>query len=234
MPLTGILGITSGCPTPDLMDGNPPTGSGGPSTPCYQYATDVATAGYTCGLPLQPTCSSTCTTNGGGTDSTSDCSAPSWVDTLLNVQSHMWVSSPLTANMTLTGDGALTAFSQVVNSSANAHALVSFCIELYDIPPTNGVAGSLADILLAGFQPAALGGAAYVPPTDAGTGSNWPSAASQTSFGFHFLPSNTASVTVAAGHRLGIRIWVKVNLNAAVDVAYDNPNYPASLQLNSQ
>jgi hypothetical protein len=41
-------------------------------------------------------------------------------------------------------------------------------------------------------------------------------------------------VQVAAGHRLGIRIYAKVNLNVNLNVLYDNPSYPASLQLNSQ
>jgi hypothetical protein len=146
----------------------------------------------------------------------------------------MWVTSPVTADTTMTGDGALTMFSQIANGAANANAVVSFCIELYDIPPTNGVAGSLLDILLPGSQATAMGGAAFIPPTDPTTHGNWPTAPTQTAFTFRFVSSPTGVYVVPVGHRLGIRIWVKVNVNAAVDLIFDNPNFPASLQLNSQ
>jgi hypothetical protein len=237
LPPGGTLGNTSGCPIPDLMDGNPP--SGGTSTSLYHYSTDVATTGYPGGTLVTPACGScgpaspgaSGTGTGGGTGSTSDCSAPQWSNSLVNTQSHMWVTAPLAAQTSLTGDGALTLFSQTAGA---VPAVVSFCMEVYDIPPTNGAAGSLADILLSGSQPVALGGSAYVPPTDPASGSNWPSSASQTSFSFRFVSSSTTSVPVAAGHRIGLRVWAKANVWAPIDVLYDNPTYPASLQLNSQ
>jgi len=137
---------------------------------------------------------------------------------------------PTAAATTLTGDGALTMFSQ---TAAGAEALVSFCVALYDIPPSNRVAGSLQDIRIPGSQPIVLGGAAYVPPTHPSTGGDWPTSATQTSFTFRFIPANTTA-SLAAGDRVAIRIYVKVNLNVPIDLVYDNPDYPASLQLNSQ
>jgi hypothetical protein len=50
---------------------------------------------------------------------------------------------------------------------------------------------------------------------------------------FNFRGSRGA-VTVPSGHRIGFRIWMKANVNAAIDVMYDNPAFPAQLQLNSQ
>jgi hypothetical protein len=147
----------------------------------------------------------------------------------------MWVGSPVTADTTLTGDGALSMFSQLQQGSASANAVVTLCIALYDIPPTNNVVGSLADILLSGFQPSVIGGATYTPATDPSTGTNWPTAGpTQTSFTFRFLSSPTSVYVVPVGHRLGIRVWVNVNVNAAVNLLYDNPNYPSFVELNSQ
>jgi hypothetical protein len=138
------------------------------------------------------------------------------------------VSSPVTATTTLTGDAGISLYSQTVGS---ASAVVSFCLEIYDIPPSNGVAGSLLDILA--WPPVALGGAGYVGQTDPGTGGNWPASASQVSYIFNFRGSN-GTVSIAPGHRLGVRLWFKANLNAALDLLYDNPLYPTQLQLNTQ
>jgi prepilin-type N-terminal cleavage/methylation domain-containing protein len=226
------LGLTNGCPQPDVMDPTPPTG--GSSQPCYQYSTDVSPTGYSCGSAIQPTCAGSgpgCgTTNGGASNppSTNDCSGGAWANNLINLQTHFWVSSPVQVTTTFTGAGALNMYSQAVGG---ANALVSFCIELYRIP-NEGVAG-LPDLLLASLSPVALGGAAYVAATDPSTGGNWPSSPTQTSFAFNFT-SNGTTVTLNPGDRLGVRIWVKVNLNVAINLIYDNPVYPAALQLNVQ
>jgi hypothetical protein len=108
--------------------------------------------------------------------------------------------------------------------------LVSFCVEIYDIPPS-GSAGSLKDLFA--WPPVDLGGAGYVAQTDPTTGSNWPESLNELSFDFNFRGSNGA-VTVPAGDRIGARIWMKSNLNVPIAVAYDTPSYPAQLQLNSQ
>jgi hypothetical protein len=206
------------------MDTNPPsTATDGSTPPLYNYSSDLGTSGYPGGRLLQPTCSNG---TGCGTDSTSDCSSGGFTSSLLNAQSEMWVSSPVTATTTLTGDAGVSLFTQTLNS---VQALVSFCIEIYDIPPS-GSSGSLSDLLA--WPPVDLGGAAYVPPTGA-SGGNWPTSASQASFIFNFRGSK-GSVSVAAGHRIGIRIWAKVNANLPIAVIYDNPLYPAEVQLNSQ
>ncbi len=223
--LGGLLADITGCPMPDLMDANPPSGTS--STPLYQYSTDQGTAGYPGGRLLQPTCSTS--GSGCGTGSTSDCSGGGiFNSSLLSVQSQFWVSSPVTAQETLTGDGGISMFTQTQNSIS---AVVSFCIEIYDIPPSNGVAGSLGDLLA--WPPVALGGVGYVAATDPSTSANWPAKASQVSYTFNFRGSS-GSVSIAAGHRIGVRVWMKANVSSAIALVYDNPLYPSEIQLNTQ
>ena len=138
----------------------------------------------------------------------------------------MWVSSPVTATTTLTGEGGISMFTQTLNS---VQAIVSFCIELYDVPPS-GSSGSLIDLLA--WPPVALGGAGYVAETGSG-GGNWPTSPTQLSYIFNFRGSQGA-VSIAAGHRLGVRMWIKANANLPIDLLYDNPLYPAQVQLNTQ
>ncbi len=220
--LTGLLGsLTTGCPTPDGMSANPPTGTS--TTPLYQYSTDVGTAGYAGGRLLAPLCSNG---SGCGTGSTADCNtATAWTSSLINVQNEMWLSAPVATNTTLTGAGGINLFTETQNAT---DAVVTFCIEIYSVPPSDGVAGSVADIL--GWPPTALGGAAYVAPTDPATGANWPTSPSNVAFTFNFASSG---VTVAAGNRIGVRVWMLANVNTAIALIYDNPLYPSSIQLNS-
>jgi prepilin-type N-terminal cleavage/methylation domain-containing protein len=245
-PVSGQLCTTSttlalissnitGCPVPDLMDGNPPTGT---LTTPPNFSTDLcADSCYPGGRELEPTCEgtacptgsspgTTCTSNScGGTDSTSDCNDGSWSNALQNQASEFWVSSPLGTDTTFTGAGGISLFTQTVNSTTAG--LVTFCIEIYDVPPS-GSASTLTDILA--WPPVAIGGAAYVAATDPSTGSNWPSSASQISFTFNYSQS---AVTIAAGHRVGVRVWFKENLGTSIDLIYDNPNYVSQVQLNS-
>jgi prepilin-type N-terminal cleavage/methylation domain-containing protein len=214
----------AGCPTPDLMDTNPPAvNSDGSIPPLFNYSTDQATSGFPGGRVIQPTCSNN---TGCGTGSPSDCNNGAWTNSLVNTQSELWVSSPVTATTTLTGEGGVSMFTQTLGS---AQALVSFCIEIYDVPPS-GSAGSLIDLLA--WPPVALGGAGYVASTGSG-GGNWPTTPTQVSYIFNFRGSNGA-VSIAPGHRLGVRIWIKANANVPIDLLYDNPLYPAQVQLNTQ
>jgi hypothetical protein len=229
-----ILADITGCPTPDLMNATPPPGSS--STPVYNYSTDQCSSscGYPGGRLLQPDCGSNCAVggvigsgSGGGTDSAGDCSDGAWTTSLINVQRELWVGAPLAAQMTLNGNAGVTIFTQTLNS---IKALVSFCIEIYSVPPS-GSAGSLGDLLA--WPPVALGGSGYVAATDPTTGGNWPQAASDVSFDFNFRGS-LGPVTVAAGNRIGVMIWIKATTFVPIAVLFDNPNYPSQVQLNSQ
>jgi hypothetical protein len=199
--LSIVPALTAGCPRPDVMDSNPPTGSA--TTPLYHYSSDLGTASYPGGRLLQPS---------------GDCSTNTLTS---NLTSQMWVSSPVTATTTLSGDGGLSIFTQ---TAGGVSAAVTFCVAIYDIPPSGNTAGSLANLV--SWPPVLLGAAAYTPPS-------WPTSAQQSSFNFNFRGSQ-GSVAVATGHRIGVRIWVNVSVGAAVAVIYDHPLYPAQLQLNTQ
>jgi hypothetical protein len=228
-PQTATSATETACPVPDLMDANAPSGTS--LTPLYNYSTDqCADTCYPGGRELPPSCGVTSCADGvgGGTGSAStDCTATAWSTALVNKINAFWVTPTLPSAVTLTGDGGLTLFTQTLNNTA---ATVSLCLQLYDVPPS-GSAGSLADI--EAWPPVSIGGAGYVAPTDPTTGSNWPLAASQLSFTFNFRGSN-GTVTIPAGDRIGMRVWMRANVNAPIDLIYDNPNYPAQLQLNSQ
>jgi len=229
-----LLGLTSGCPTPTLMDPNPPTSS--PPTPLHYYSTDLGTTGTNGGLLLQKT--------GNALGIPSDCSGGAWTNNLINTQSHMWVTNALTSPMTLTGDGNLSIWTY---TNLAATASVSFCVEMYDMP-SEGPLHQLVDILIPGYQPVAIGGAAYIPAVNPSTSGNWPTTPTQVTFPFRFLALNTNATsscttavsssapacTVPIGDRIGFRIWVKVSQPVLVDFIYDTTSYPAALQLNSQ
>jgi prepilin-type N-terminal cleavage/methylation domain-containing protein len=196
---------TAGCPTPDLMDANPPPGT--PTTPLYHYSSDQGITGYPGGRVLQ--------TSG-------DCTTGAWSNSLSNLASNFWVSAPLTTATTFTGQGGLSMATQTVGA---ASAAVTFCIGLYDVPPSGGVAGSLQNIQ--GWPPVNIGTASYAPA------GNWPTGTTQTAFGFNFRGTQ-GNVSIAAGHRVGVRIWMKNTVNAAIAVLYDHPTYPTQVQLNTQ
>jgi hypothetical protein len=224
--LAGILGNIAGCPLPDLMDSNPPAGTS--STPLYQYSTDLGTTGYPGGRLLQPICNATgsCGSTGGGTGQTSDCASNTGLSASLTAPTNqLWVSPPLSASLTLKGNGGISMFTQTQNGVS---AVVSFCIEIYDVPPS-GSAGSLSDLLA--WPPVALGGAGYVAATNPANSSNWPTATGQIAYTFNF---SSTPETIPAGDRIGVRVWIQAKLNAAIALIYDNPTYPSEIQLNSQ
>ncbi len=219
--LSCTLSVTAGCPTPDKMNPTAPTGS----STSYQYSTDIPpVTGYAGGRLLQPLCAtgSIC-----GTGSTSDCnSAAAWTNNLVNAQNEMWVTPTVTTATALTGAGALNLFTE---TQSGVSAVVTLCLELYEIPPSSGIAGSLANLFA--FPPVAIGGAAYVPPTNPSTGSNWPTSPSNVDFEFTFA---SAGVTVPSGDRVGLRIWMVAETNTNIALLYDSQTYPSEVQLNSQ
>jgi hypothetical protein len=211
----------NGCPAPDLMDQTVPSGTS--TTPLYQYSTDVGSSGYIGGRLLEPLCGTGAVC---GTGKPSDCNgAVSWTSSLMNLENELWVTEPLSANTTLTGEGALNLYTQTQNGT---NAIVTLCLELYEIPPSDGIAGSVANLLA--WPPTALGGAGYVAATDPSTGSNWPTSPTDVEYEFNYA---TRGATVPSGDRIGVRVWMVANVGAAIALIYDNPTYPSEIQLNS-
>ena len=187
---------TSGCPIPDLIGSTGSTGS--TATPLYDYSSEQTSDTFTGGRILKPDvgCSS----------------APSTTD---NTHGELWVSAPLTANTTFTGDGGMSIYTQTANSASTG---VTLCVAVYDVP------SSIANLVSS--PPTELGGVAY-------TASPWPTVLSPLSFHFDFLAIG-ATATIASGHRLGIRVWVASSGGNDLALAYDNPSYSSQIELNTQ
>lgn len=130
-----------------------------------------------------------------------------------NTKSHMWTTPTLPAATKLTGQGGLNVYSQTVDGVA---AGATLCVRFYD------VSNSILNLL--GAPPTAIGTTSY-------TLSSWPTSPAPVSFNFDFTGSD---VTVPAGRRIGVRIWAANSSGADLDLFYDHPSYPTSVQLNSQ
>jgi hypothetical protein len=139
-------------------------------------------------------------------------STPSTTD---NTKGELWVTAPLSSSMTLTGEGGMSLYTQTANA---ASASVNLCIGVYNVP------GSITNLVSS--PPTSLGVISYSSPT-------WPTVLSPISLHFDFLASGS-TVTVASGHRIGLRIWIAGSGGADIAVAYDNPTYASQVELNSQ
>lgn len=133
-----------------------------------------------------------------------------------NAKGQLWVTEPLAAEKALTGAGALTFHSQTL-SGASAGA--TLCLAFYD------VAGAVPD--LAQSTPAELGRVSY-------SATSWPASMGAASFSFDFRQGDAGSVAVAAGRRIGLRVWPAASSGADLALAYDHPSYASSVQLNAE
>ena len=190
---------TTGCPKPDLMGIDPPPAPA-VTPPLYNYSNEI-TGGSTPGgavVRRDTTCNGTVTT----TD---------------NTKGHMWVTSPLASDTTLTGDAAMNLSTQTFNG-ATADAIL--CAAFYNVPAgiSNLVATPPTLIGVAGFD---------------NNGGNWPSSATTLGFTLDFLDS-TFGATIPAGNRLGVRIWASSSSGADLVVVFDHPNHQSFVQVNAE
>jgi hypothetical protein len=140
-----------------------------------------------------------------------ECSAtPSSVD---NAKGAFWVTAPLASATALTGAGGMTLHTQTV---AGAVAGVTLCVAVYDV-------GNALTNLVAN-PPTRLGVVAF-------TVAEWPAAPTPLSFSFDFVTGGT--IRVAAGHRIGVRLWAAGSSAADLVLLYDHPDRSSVLQLNS-
>jgi hypothetical protein len=188
-------GSTSGCPVPDLMGPDqPPTPTVVP--PVYSYSNEITGGTWPGGIVLRRDVS--CTSTPSGSD---------------NTKGHMWVTAPLAAPMTVTGDASLSLSTATFNGVS---AEVTLCIRFYNVPAsiTNLVTNS---------------------PTAIGTGSHtqttWPQTATAVGFSMDFR-GTSGNYTIPMGNRLGVRIWAAASAGADVAAIYDHPLHPAFVQIN--
>lgn len=131
-----------------------------------------------------------------------------------NTKGELWVTAPLSSSITLTGYGGLTLYTETL---AGATPSVTVCVAVYDVP--NSI------VNMPSSPPTELGASAYSPPT-------WPTTPTAQSFNFQFLSSGTA--TIAATHRIGVRVWPSSASGGSIAAIYDHPSYASQVQLNSQ
>lgn len=136
------------------------------------------------------------------------CSATPSAD---NSRGAEWITPSLGTALTLTGRGGMSISTQTL---AGATGSVTICLGLYDV-------ASLA----VGASRTTLGVLSY-------TLASWPTTPTPVSFTFDFVPSGT--VSVAAGRRIALRLWVAGNSATDIAVLYDHPNQASMLQLSSQ
>jgi hypothetical protein len=141
------------------------------------------------------------TTCTGGTPTTTD-----------NTKGHMWVTPPLGTAMSIS-QAALSISTQTFNG-ATADAML--CVAFYDVPNsiTNLVASPPTFLVSKGYSPSP---------------SHWPQSASNIAFVLQLYEAGSA--TIAAGHRLGVRVWASSSSGADLVVLYDHPNHVSYVQV---
>lgn len=187
-------GIIDSCPVPDLMGLNPPAAPT-VTPPVYNYSNEI-TGGSTPGgavIRRDAECS--------GTVTTSD-----------NTKGHLWVSAPLAAPITVSGDAAMNVSTQTFNG---IQAAAMICVRFYNVP------GSLSNLVKS--PPTAIGSAGY-------SLTSWPRVPTTIGFAMDFLDG--AGVAIPAGNRLGVRVWAAASSAADLVMLYDHPAHPSFVQVN--
>jgi Tfp pilus assembly protein PilV len=138
----------------------------------------------------------------GGTPTTTD-----------DTKGHFWVTPALTADMAVS-DVALSIDTQTFNG---ATADVLLCVAVYDVP---------ADIANLASTPPTLLVSKGLPQSGL---TRWPTTAENESFVTELYEAGSA--TIAAGHRLGVRIWPSSSSEADIVVLYDHPAHISYLQV---
>jgi prepilin-type N-terminal cleavage/methylation domain-containing protein len=195
----------SGCQNPDLLGSTPPPQDvTTPSTPVC-YSSDIGCSG-------NPPPGGT-TTGGRTLHRDVNCSVtPTATD---QTKGAFWVTNSLSADTTLTGDGGMTLYAETAHGVA---ASVTICVGIYVVP------ASLLGLI--SLPPVQLGVVSY---TDAA----FPSVPTPVTFNFNFLGAGTTHL-VAAGNRIGLRVWIAASSADDVTLLYDHPNFATELELNAQ
>ena len=188
-------GSTSGCPVPDLMALDPPPAPA-VTPPLYNYSSEI-TGGST----------------PGGAVIRRDAECAGTVTTTDNTKGHLWVSAPLAAPITLSGDAAMNVYTQTFNG-VNAAGMI--CIRFYNVP------GDISNLVA--NPPTAVGSAGYSLTA-------WPKTPASLTFAMDFNDTE-GGAPIPAGNRLGVRVWAAASSSADLITIYDHPLYPSFVQVN--
>ena len=115
-------------------------------------------------------------------------------------------------------DAAMSLSTQTFNG-ATADAML--CVAFYDVPAsiTNLVDSPPTFLVAKGFDNNSFDN----------TSVRWPSTA--TALGFTLELFDAGSATIAAGHRLGVRLWASSSSEADLVALYDHPQHVSFLQV---
>jgi hypothetical protein len=208
-------GSTKGAPDALLLGAPPDPAPEDPSNPpLYDYANDFylePTPDTDKGLQIRR-------------DDTSGCHYVPTGSANPESQVHRWVTDPVAANFTLTGNVTLEIYTRTLNDALYTGTLCAYLYKRHE-------AGSpvvATDTLLTNK----VGGAGYWTYTPQGNGF-WPrNAWTKVRLTMTF---NGAPYTIPAGDRLGLALSVeRGNTPAdAIPVMYDHPNYPSRIEVDT-
>ena len=180
--------------------GMDPPPAPGVTPPVYNYSNEITGGTFPGGAVVRrdTTCSGTVTT----TD---------------NTKGHMWITAPLAAAMTLTGDAAMNLSTQTFNGVT---ADATICVALLQRPRQH---------LEPRREPADADRDGRTTTTTA-----TPGRLARTGLAFTLDFLSRGGSTVPAGNRLGVRIWPASSSGADLVVLYDHPLHASFLQVNAE
>jgi prepilin-type N-terminal cleavage/methylation domain-containing protein len=199
--------VTTGCPTPDLLNAAAP-----PASIPQEYN-------------FSPNPASVRPPGGQGRvikrDSNANATSCAVAPTNDATSGEFWATQPLTSALTLNGNGGLTIYTGTLTGVA---LNVTLCIGIYEEVPATG---NILDPLnaLGAAHSTLLGAVGYT------NGGSWPAAVTPLSFSFNYMAS---SQTIPAGDSLGVRIWVTNNAGDDILIQYDAPSAASGVELDSQ
>ena len=133
--------------------------------------------------------------------------------------SHRWVTPVINASavVTATGNAALSMPTSLLDADVAAGAPGRLCVSIYSV--TLNASNQVSSSTLLGSDDYQL--------------ADWPETTEMISYAFRYLPANTTS-SIAAGRRLMVEIKAHGGYSTGLALVYDHPNFPASIQLETQ
>ena len=133
--------------------------------------------------------------------------------------SHRWATPVLNASssVTATGNAALTMPTSLLDADAVSGAPGKLCISVYSVA-LNG-SDQVSSSTLLGSKSYQL--------------NDWPETTELISFPFRYLATGTTT-SLAAGRRLMVELTADSASSTGLALIYDHPNFPASIQLETQ
>lgn len=133
--------------------------------------------------------------------------------------SHRWVTPVINASLavTATGNAALTMPTSLLDADAVAGSGGRICVKIYSV--TLNVSSQVSASTLLGSNTYQL--------------ADWPETSEVISYPFRYMATGTTA-SLAAGRRLMVEVTADSANSQGLALIYDHPNFPASIQLETQ